>query len=174
MPRLEPLLNFFHHLVEACGNADLETWCQSYLCNILAFIRPALEDIENSPQRWLLTFSLIGEINSSQGVEGALELLITSVIPAFHHEVFYWTDPMSKGLANSELKPVSLESWRSSSAKTRRDFLYGPIRKLLSSASRENLLPVLHSLTNIIVVDFDSSSSALSDLATVIFSPACL
>ncbi|VDM33437.1 unnamed protein product [Hydatigera taeniaeformis] len=168
---MEPLLDFFNHLVEAGTdiNGNLEPWCQTWLCEILVFIRPISKELEDSAQRWLLTFSLIGQINSDRSVNNPLDLLITSVIPAFDNEIFRWTTSMSRGLAKCPLKPISSESWLSASEKTRKNFVMGPIKHLVVDSSHESCMPVFQSLFDILTANIDTASEILLELVNVIF-----
>ncbi|VDK41025.1 unnamed protein product [Taenia asiatica] len=174
-PPMEPLLNFFHHLVEAStdSNGNLESWCQEWLREILAFIQPTSKEAEDSAQRWLLTFSLLGQLDSDQSVSNPLDLLITSVIPAFDDGVFRWTASMSRGLAKCPLKPISPESWLSASKKTRENFVQGPIKHLVVYSSRENFWPVLQPLLDALPANIDTAPSILLELGKVIFAAPC-
>ncbi|KAL5106350.1 E3 ubiquitin-protein ligase listerin [Taenia crassiceps] len=174
-PPTESLLNLFHLLVEASTdcNGNLESWCQKWLREILACIQPTSKEMENSAQRWLLTFSLLGQVDSDQSVNNPLDLLITSVIPAFDDGAFKWTASMSKGLAKCSLKPISLESWLSASKKTRENFVQGPIKHLLISSSRENFLPILQSLFDTLTASIDAAPSILLELGKIVFATSC-
>lgn len=172
---MEPLLKFFHHLVDAStdSNGNLESWCQMWLCEIIAFIRPTSKEAHGSAQRWLLTFSLLGQVDSDQSVSNPLDLLITSVIPAFDDEVFKWTISMSRGLAKCPLKPISPESWLLASEKTREHFVQGPIKHLIVDSSRDDFLPVLQPLFDALTTNIDTAPSILLELGKVIFVASC-
>ncbi|EUB62345.1 RING finger protein [Echinococcus granulosus] len=149
-----------------------ESWCQKWLREILTFIQPTFGEAKDSAQRWLLTFSLIGQVDSDQSVENPLNLLITSIIPAFDGEVFKWTASMSRGLAKCSLAPISPESWLSASEETRRNFVQGPIKHLIVDSSREKL-PVLQPLVDTLTANIDTAPSIMLELANVIFSASC-
>ncbi|VDL19980.1 unnamed protein product [Hymenolepis diminuta] len=161
---LQPISQFIWHLSEI---GTQESWCQTWLNEMLIIIRP---DSTDFPQRWLLTFILIGRIESPLNVENSLDLLISSIIPAFEDGDFIWTDSMSRGLAKCLLEPFSVKSWRSASLQTRLGFLAGPLRKLVFCTDYEKITPLLQFFANLLVKGIDVYTTELREFASFIFS----
>uniref|UniRef100_A0A5K3EQN1 E3 ubiquitin-protein ligase listerin n=1 Tax=Mesocestoides corti TaxID=53468 RepID=A0A5K3EQN1_MESCO len=173
--QIDPVLNFLDQLFASGTDSSghLEAWCQNWLRDIISFIKPESPNCQNCAYRWLLTFSLIGQIDSTVVVDDALNLLITSVVPSFDGAVLKWTSSMSNGLTKCSLKPISSDSWESVSSRTRRNFIVGPFKELIQVASPQNLFPALSSLVNLLTAHFTDSLSILSEFANVVLSSPC-
>ncbi|KAM7536797.1 hypothetical protein Aperf_G00000081614 [Anoplocephala perfoliata] len=160
-----PLSLFISQLAEV---GSQESWCQGWLREMLGFTRP--KSTTNSPHSWLLTFILIGRIDSPQAVENALDLLISSIIPALNEDDnLNWTDSMSRGLIKCSLKPFSVGTWRLASDLTRRKFVSGPIKKLISDAGYEEIAPLLQFLVDLLTRDIDVCTDVFMEFAGFIF-----
>ncbi|VDO03935.1 unnamed protein product [Rodentolepis nana] len=160
---LQSISQFLWHISET-GTHEL--WCQTWLSELLTFIRP---DSSDFPHRWLLTFILIGRIESSLDVENSLDLLISAIIPAFEGEDFIWSDSMNKGLAKCSLEPFSVKNWHLVSSQTRRRFIAGPLRKLALCVNYEKIAPLLQFFVNLLINDLDGYTTEVQEFASLMF-----